>query len=99
MRYRDHRGSLAESLSTTQTFNKIKDIMSYLNKRAYKYFKSVDIINFKYVGFDERCGWDTYYVSARFKGEREFYVVGMSDEKYKIPLSYTIRSWFRNTFM
>ena len=79
MKYRDHKGSLAESLKSTIEVNSIDEIKSHLNKFYNQFGKDVDEIKFQYVGMDERIGWNTYYVLQRLKEEDAFTVAGMSD--------------------
>ena len=79
MKYRDHKGGLAESLKSTIEVNSIDEIKSHLNKFYNQFGKEVDEIKFQYVGMDERIGWNTYYVLQRLKEEDTFTVAGMSD--------------------
>jgi len=79
MKYRDHRGSLSDSMETVQEVSTIEEIKQHLNKFYNQYGKSVEEIKFKHVGMDERINWDTYYVLQRLNGETDFTVAGMSD--------------------
>ncbi len=79
MKYRDHRGSLLDSMNTEREINSVDEIKKHLNTIYSEYGKEVEEIKFKHVGFDERIDWDTYYVLQRFKGEKKFTVAGMSD--------------------
>jgi len=79
MKYRDHKGSLSDSMETEQEVSNIEDIKKHLNKFYNKFGKSVAEIKFEYIGFDERTNWDTYCVLHRLEGENEFKVAGMSD--------------------
>jgi len=80
MKYRDHRGGLAESMITVREFNNLSQLKVYL---LPIWSKKIMEIKFEYACFDERIGWKTYYVCVRFKYEREFRVVGMSDGRLK----------------
>lgn len=79
MKYRDHKGSLSDSLETTIEVNSIQEIIDHLNSYCNQFGKEVEEIKFDYSGFDDRVGWDTYYVLHRLKGEANFTVAGMSD--------------------
>lgn len=79
MKYRDHRGSLSESLLTIQEFETTDELINHLNKDYAPFNKEVEEIKFEYVGLDDRIGWDTYNVSLRLKDEISFFIAGMSD--------------------
>ena len=79
MRYRDHRGTLKESMKTVIEVSSINDIICHLNKDYKRFNKKIKEIKFERVGLDERIKWDTYYVLQRFKGENNFTIAGMSD--------------------
>lgn len=79
MKYREHRGTLSDSMETLQEFATIVQMEQHLNKFCDKIGKSVVEIRFKHVGMDNRIGWDTYYVLQRLEGGVDFTVVGMSD--------------------
>ena len=79
MRYRDHRGSLDESMKTVKEFYTIEELKQHLNKSCNKFGKSVKTIKFMYAGFDERINWHTFYVIQIFEDETDPKIVGMSD--------------------
>ena len=79
MRYRDHKGSLRESMKTERKVKSKSDIINHLNKMYKPFGAEIEEIKFKHVGMDERIGWETYYVLQRFKGNKDFTVAGMSD--------------------
>lgn len=81
MKYRDHRGGLSESMKTVIEVNSEQEIIDHLNKYWNDVGKSVEKIKFEYACYDNRIGWDTWYVLQRLSGEREFTVAGMSDGK------------------
>lgn len=81
MKYRDHRGSLDDSMKTVIEVSSIDDIKNHLNEIWKPFGKEVDEIKFDYSWFDERTGWNTYFVLQRLKGETRFTVAGMSDGK------------------
>ena len=82
MKYRDHKGSLAESMETEIQVNSVDEIKSHLNKFYNNFGKKVEEIKFEYCGMDERIDWDTYYVLQKLNGDEYFTVVGMSDGKF-----------------
>ena len=82
MKYRDHRGSLSASMETEREVNSIDEIKEHLNKFYKQFGKEIEEVKFEHVGFDDRTGWDTYYVKQRLKGEKEFKVAGMSDGSF-----------------
>lgn len=79
IKYRDHRGSLSDSMKTVQEVSCVEDIKRHLNEFYNEFGKSVAEIRFSYAGKDERVNWNTYYVMFRLEGERKFTVAGMSD--------------------
>lgn len=79
MKYRDHKGSLNESMKTQTEFHTISDIINHLNSFYNDYGKKVVEIKFKHLGYDSRIDWNTYYVLQRYDGEKSFTVAGMSD--------------------
>lgn len=83
IKYRDHRGSLSDSMETEMQVNSVDEIKDHLNKSHSIFGKSVEEIKFRYCGMDNRIGWDTYYVLQRISGEKEFTVAGMSNGNFK----------------
>ena len=86
MKYRDHRESLSDSMETEREVNSVDEIKEHLNKFCNQFGKEVEEIKFEHVGLDNRIDWDTYYVTKRFKGEKEFTVAGMSDGFFILKL-------------
>lgn len=83
MKFRFHLGGYNESMETTCEVDNI-DSLRGLVKKFYKnvpFDKLVDI-DFEYCGFDDRNGWDTYYVIAILHPSGRT-VVGMSDGKFE----------------
>ena len=75
-KFREHRGSLADSLETTVEVDGRKGLLEYLAKR-FNYphlYRLEDVTVEPYGGIDKRCGWDTYIVHAKGWG-----VFGMTD--------------------
>lgn len=79
MKYRDHRGTLEESLKTVQQFNTKDELISHLNSIYRQFNRTIAEIKFEHFGFDDRTQWDTYEVMQRLEGETHFTVAGMSD--------------------
>jgi len=76
IKYRDHRGSLAESMATVQEFEKREGLIKYLKYDMKGFsvpFKAEDLKIEKYM-FDERIGWDTFIVTIE-----NFGVVGFTN--------------------
>lgn len=79
MLYRDHRGSLADSMETIQEIDSIEQLKQHLDKIWAKTGHKITEVKFEYMCFDSRTDWKTYYVLQRFEGENDFVVAGMSD--------------------
>lgn len=59
MKYRDHRGGLAESMQTVVELNTEDEFMVHMLKRTGPKGGG---ISFTHQGYDNRIGWDTYNV-------------------------------------
>lgn len=79
IKYRDHKGSLSDSMETVQEVSSLTQIIAYINKVWAICRYEVEELKFSHQGIDNRIGWDTYYVLVKFKGQADFTVVGMSD--------------------
>ena len=79
MRYRDHKGGLAESLNTTRNVYSKMELLNYLNEQYYAWSEGITELKFEHVGMDKRIGWSTYYVLIKLQGQDNFSVAGMSD--------------------
>ena len=75
MNYRDHKGSLEDSMATVQTVRTKQQLLKHLSS---VYGKEISEVKFKYACYDERIEWDTYYVLAKVNTDR-FCIVGMSN--------------------
>lgn len=60
MKYRDHRGTLKESLDTTKEIGSLGELKDYLTTI---YGDGKVEINKYGTGIDGRCGWDTHIVT------------------------------------
>jgi hypothetical protein len=75
MRAREHRGNLADSLTTVFNINTKKELLDEINERMGTHLE-LDDIAFVHHGMDSRILWDTYLVSVRGYG-----VFGYTDGK------------------
>jgi hypothetical protein len=75
MKYRDHKGGINESMATVQEMQSPQQLMRHLQQ----VYGDVPVFGFKHIGYDERTGWDTYYVMAVIVGQEIPFVAGMSD--------------------
>lgn len=57
--FRDHRGSLTESMTTVRRVSSLEEIRQHITK---KWGTEVKEIRIKPYGFDSRIGWDTHIV-------------------------------------
>lgn len=71
--FRQHRGSLSDSMKTVQQVESKEDIRSILPYEV----ENVDIV---YYAYDDRIGWITYIVTAEF-GNNEIGVIGFTNGK------------------
>ena len=79
MKFRHQKGSLEESIKDIKEFSTIDEIKAHLNKHPCNLRNLVEEVKFKYAGFDERIGWNSFYVLQRIEGESRFTVAGISD--------------------
>lgn len=100
MRFRFHRGSLDESMKTQTIVNSIEELVIKIEESHNLFTLKVKYIRFEFCKFDERIGWNTYYVIAKYEEQKNGYdkevVEGMSDgmfpettEGVNIDVSYT----------
>lgn len=66
IKYREHRGSLEDSLDTSREFDTIKELFKFLINEMSQYCCHISIqdIKVEYYGFDERCNQELYVVSS-----------------------------------
>lgn len=83
MKYRQHRGTLEDSMSTVTEVNNIEDIDKIINESYIDFGKKVEEIEIKFYGYDSRINWETYIVTYRLSGEEQFHVAGMMDGNFK----------------
>jgi hypothetical protein len=67
--FREHRGSLEESLATTEEFPDWTALVDYVISllRPEREITANDVL-LKYLGFDDRCSWDTTMISVKNYG-------------------------------
>lgn len=64
MKYRDHRGSLSESMKTLKEFNSLEALHKHIQSIWGEDVK-VEDISFQYSCYDKRINWNTYYVCIK----------------------------------
>jgi hypothetical protein len=75
MKFREHRGSLAESMKTVVELNTKEDFCKHLNMVVRKFIGHNEFtLSFKEYSFDTRINWDTWLVVIDGDG-----VIGMLD--------------------
>ena len=77
MLYRDHKGSLEDSLKTVQKIHSKAELISHLN--TINNNRHVTDVKFYHAGYDQRINWNTFYVMQRMKGEENYTIAGMSN--------------------
>ena len=77
IKYRDHRGSLAESMKTVQEFKTKTDLIKYLRDSLPVQFRDC-YLKIKYYSLDNRINWNTHIVTVEGLG-----VVGFTDGDFK----------------
>lgn len=93
MKFRFHRGGLDDSMKTqVLIFTEV-----HLKKHIEKHIPSFKgDLQFKHIGFDDRIGWDTWYVLGDCFGEKNI-VIGMADTGSFISAIKTKSNVTRNT--
>lgn len=76
MKFREHRGSLIESMKTLVEFNDRSQLLDILKKTFgdYKIPKNLNNFKIKPYIYDERIDWDTHMVTLEGHG-----VLGFTD--------------------
>lgn len=82
IKYREHRGSLDESLKTSMKFETIKELFEFIIEKHPLLLK---IENFRiyYYGFDKRCNHELYVVTYLDTENKECGVFGFIYEEVK----------------
>lgn len=80
-KYRDHRGSLVESIKTQRVFNNKEEMFKYIVSNWSGFISTEDLsINERDEGQDDRIGWsNTHYVCTKRMGNENYI------EKYGCP--------------
>lgn len=76
MLFRFHRGGLAESMKTAVEVKTLQELRNIIEKELQT--ELIADLEFKYVGFDNRVNWNTYYVTTHTALYGK-HVVGMSN--------------------
>ncbi len=79
MRYRDHKGGLAESLNTTRNIYSKHELINHLNEQYSAWGEGITDLKFERIRTDKKLSWDAYYVLIKLQGQDDFSVAGMSD--------------------
>ena len=83
IKYRPHKGSLADSMDLAKRFFSIEDMKSYIVEDWNDLIKPEDIvIDEKVVYYDERTKWNTQYVCVKKLGKEKYdtpQCIGMCD--------------------
>lgn len=74
IKYRDHRGSLDDSMATTRVFRTKKEFYDYIRESILPFKFKPDGLICKWYAWDKRIKWNTYIVSLDGYG-----VLGMAD--------------------
>ena len=85
IKYRPHKGSLADSMDLAKRFFSIEDMKSYIVENWNDLIKPEDIvIDEKVVYYDDRTKWNTQYVCVKKLGKEKYETpqcIGMCDIK------------------
>ena len=79
MKFRYHRGQLTDSLLTQIEVNDEEELIADINNNLGAEFGRIENLDFKYTGYDERIGWNTYNVIIKCENVPYSFVIGMSD--------------------
>lgn len=84
IQFRDHRGSLEDSMATVVTFHSKREFYDYMEKRVTTGCMALDFdeskISFKHYIYDDRIKWDTWIVTYNHPAiPGELGVLGMTD--------------------
>lgn len=82
IKFRFHRGSLEDSMKTVIEINTMVELVNAINKEFVYDIKETQI-TFSYASYDNRIGWDTYYVCV------DGNAIGMSDGELAIKQNVT----------
>lgn len=75
MKFREHRGGLAESMATVVELNTKEEFVAHMRKQAERFgVKGEFTLRFEDGSYDERIGWNTVTVVLEGTG-----VLGMLD--------------------
>lgn len=86
MKFRYHRGSLKESLATTEDFSINNILHNMLIDASFKIIPTPDIskMEITYYGYDDRCNQDLFIIKAGYKNQENKFVVGFMWEQQDV---------------
>lgn len=63
-KFRDHKGSLSESMKTVQEFKSKQDLIDYARNELSKFSVEFEdcLLRIRNYGYDKRTGWNTHIV-------------------------------------
>lgn len=68
IKYREHRGSLEESLKTSMKFDKINELLDFIIEKSNIPIRHKGNIKIFYYGYDKRCNQELFIVSLEDYG-------------------------------
>ena len=72
IKYRPHKGSLADSMDLAKRFFSVEDMKSYIVKDWNDIIKPKDIVIDEDVIYDDRTKWNTQYVCVKKLGKEKY---------------------------
>lgn len=78
MKYREHRGSLSDSMKTLKEFKSLEELHRHIQS-VWGMDIKVEDISFNYSCYDKRINWNTYYVCLKTEYSEHPHCIGMSD--------------------
>jgi hypothetical protein len=86
MKYREQKDNYEASMETVAEFDDYDSFLRYLNDKRYE--RPITSVRFQFYMYDERNGWNTYYVLA--ENNKGDYIPGFSDSALTEPIQETI---------
>ena len=72
IKYRPHKGSLADSMDLAKRFFSVEDMKSYIVENWNDFIKPEDIVIDEEVTYDDRTKWNTQYVCVKKLGKEKY---------------------------
>lgn len=79
VKFRLHRGMLADSMKTLTEINSIDDIRAIVEQDYRGFDMPVREIKIDRYAYDRRIDWDTHIVTAKFHIDPRTYVIGFTN--------------------